>query len=511
MMRHVGWTIWLRAAMFALSMLVTLPVLAKVVGPKVTVMQGQLVGKADGTGGAVFLGIPFAAPPLGTLRWRAPQNVMPWHGVRSALVEPPSCPQNDYHWNSVDAHRYNENCLYLNIHTPKLDPHAHLPVLVVIHGGSNRCGSAAGTVQTNLTRQGIVVVAIQYRLGVLGFLSLPALTAEQRGSSGNYGLMDQIKALQWVHDNIARFGGDPQRVTISGESAGGQDVGLLMLAHLKHSLFAGAWESSGSPGFGQPARTLAQNEAIGTQLAAAIGVPDTLSALRAVSVSKLLAGDLKLHSKALTSDDYMWLQAVVDGRVITAPPALSLALGEVSKIPYVISSNRIELEVPGGGPQIPKRMHIAFGTDTAAAKRYYGLDGHPPLGHFDASYGPLVDRMGTDTDFRCSGNNVLRMHAATGSASWRDQVSVESSGKPSHHGADLPYLYNGLPLNRSRPSVTLQAYYANFIKTGNPNGKGLPLWPRFAAGNEVYVDFTAAGVKTGVNLGGPVCRLVNGV
>lgn len=479
--------------------------------PVVTVAQGKLAGAPDGKGGALFLGIPFAAPPVGSRRWRAPQPAAPWQGTRQATAEPPSCPQNDYQWNRVDAARGREDCLYLDVHTPGLDSAARLPVLVWIPGGSNRAGSAAGTVRTHLTDKGIVVVAIQYRLGVLGFLSLPALSQEQGGSSGNYGLMDQIQALRWVHDNIARFGGDPERVTIAGQSAGGQDVGLMMVAVGTGGLFAGAWATGGTPAFGQGTRTLAQNEAIGEQLPAAMGTAGSLAALRAAPVAKLLAGDLKLRSPVLTSNDYLWLQAIADGRVITQPPALSYALGQSRRVPFVLSSNRIELPVPGGEAQIPRRLDQAFGTDAAAARRYYGVGQGHPMFKTDASYGSLADRIGTDTDFRCTGDNVARMHAASGAPAWRAQVSVEAHGKASHHTAELPFLFDGLPLNAHAPQLTLQAYLVRFIKTGNPNGEGLPAWPRSVPGAGAYVDFTAAGVKPGRHLGGPICRLVNGV
>lgn len=479
--------------------------------PQVAVRQGRLEGRSDGKGGAVFLGIPFAAPPVGALRWRAPRDPAPWHGVRKAFREPPSCPQNDYRWNTVDAHRYSEDCLYLDVHTPDLHPTRKMPVLVWIHGGSNRAGSAAGIVQTHLTRDGIVVVALQYRLGVLGFLSLPSLSGEQGGTSGNYGLMDQIKALRWVHDNIGRFGGDPNRVTISGQSSGAMDVGLLLLAHGTKTLFAGAWATGGTPGFGEPGRSLVQNEALGKQLVTVLDVPDSLSSLRAVPVAKLLAADLELHGKVLTSDDYLWLQAVVDGRVITRPPALSLAQGLARHVPYVMTTNRIELPVPGGSHQIARRLQQVFGTDINAAKRYYGIDGGPPVIGEDASYGSLAQRIGTDTDFRCPADHVLRMYAARGSATWRAQFSVEAHHRPSHHSAELPYLFDGLPLNKANPKLTIQAYFANFIKTENPNSKGLPDWPRFVPGKEAYVDFTYAGVNHGAHLGGPICRLVNGI
>lgn len=499
-----------RPSCLLLFLLLGAPCAVFAAAPTVHVTGGTLAGRADGRGGAVFEGIPFAAPPTGRLRWRPPQPVVPWHGVREALKEAPSCPQNDYGWNHVDAHRYSEDCLYLDVHTPQLHPSRPLPVVVWIHGGSNRCGSAAGIVQSNLVRRGVVVVAIQYRLGVLGFLSLPALSREQGGHSGNYGLMDQIQALRWVQHNIARFGGDPHRVTISGQSAGAQDVGLLMVAHDTRGLFRGAWANGGSPDFGQPPRTLVQNEAIGLQLPGLLHVSDRLAALRKVPVKRLLAADLKLHGPALTSDDYLWLQAVVDGRVLRQPPALAFAMGRSRRVPYVVSTDHVELPVPGGAKQIGRYLARQFGNNLAAARRFYGLDGHAGV-PFDRSYGSLAQRIGTDTDFRCTGDNVLRMHVASGAPGWRDQVSVEAHGKLSHHSAELPYLFNDLAPSPAQPHVTIQAYLARFIATGNPNGPGLPHWPRFDTARGHYVDFTTDGVQVGTGLGGAICRLTHDI
>jgi para-nitrobenzyl esterase len=198
-------------------------------GAVVTVTGGAIRGEARGAG-AVFRGVPFAAPPVGDRRWKPPAPVAPWTGVRDATVSGAPCLQRSYGWNAKDAADSREDCLYLDVRTPTLKPAKPLPVMVWIHGGANRAGSARGTVESSLVEQGVVLVSIQYRLGAFGFLSHPGLTAEGGGASGNYALMDQIAALRWVRDNIARFGGDPGNVTLFGHSAGGQDVGLLMLA-----------------------------------------------------------------------------------------------------------------------------------------------------------------------------------------------------------------------------------------------------------------------------------------
>lgn len=492
-----------------LALLIAVPAFATSPPAVVSLPTGALAGRADGAGGAVFLGVPFAAPPVGDLRWRAPQEVASWKGVRDATREPAPCAQSDFQWNAASAARSREDCLYLDVHTPSLHPREPLPVLVWIHGGSNRAGSAGDIASASLARQGIVVVAVQYRLGVLGFLSLPALSAEQGGSSGNYGLMDQLAALAWVQREIARFGGDPRRVTIAGQSAGAMDVGLLAITARQQHLFAGVWATGGTPGFGQPPRSLAQNEALGTQLTQRVHT-DRLEKLRQVPVRQLLAADMQLHNSAITDDSYLWLQAIVDGKVLTESPASSLAHVPATAIPYVLSTNRIELQVPGGPTQIRRRLHQVFGDNSAAAARHYGVDGSA-VAKADPSYGTLVERIGTDTDFRCPGNHVLAHYAANGAPAWRAQFSAERDGKPSHHSAELPYLFDGTPLNPAQPQLSLQAYFVNFIKTGDPNGAGLPRWPRFVPGVGAYVDLGADGVRESTQLGGSICGLLDGV
>jgi len=494
---------WLLSGLVLLASSSALAAPAKVI---VSTANGQLAGQSDGKGGAVFLGIPFAAPPLGALRWQAPHDVATWPGVRDATRAPAACAQNDYGWNKADAAHSGEDCLYLNLKTPDLHPSQPLPVLVWIHGGSNRAGSAADIDRIKLAHAGIVVVSVQYRLGVLGFLSLPALSAEQGGHSGNYGLMDQLAALKWVQREIGRFGGDPRRVTIAGQSAGGMDVGLLTLEARDQHLFAGAWATGGTPGFGQSVRSLAQNEALGTQLEQRLHV-DNLQQLRKAPLKALLAADLQLHSDAITDDSYLWLQAVVDGKVVAAPPASRLADVPATAIPYVLATNRIELQVPGGSAKIERRLHQVFGNHYTEAAHHYGVGGAAQADPDAASHGTLAERIGTDTDFRCAGNHVLARYAAHGAPAWRAQFSFE----PSHHSAELPYLYEGTPLNAARPAVSPQAYFINFIRTGDPNGADLPSWPRFTPATGAYVDMDADGVHALTRLGGPICDLFDGV
>ena len=218
-----------RPALAAL-LLVAVPAAAQdAAGPLVSVAGGQVRGEATADA-LVFRGIPFAAAPTGGLRWKPPQPVAAWDGVLDATDPAPACLQHleSSAWNRAQWLHASEDCLTLDVKTPGLE--GKRPVMVWIHGGSNRAGSSGGPADSDLTAHGVVTVGIQYRLGVLGWLSHPALSTEQGGSSGNYGLMDQIAALEWVRANIAKFGGDPGNVTIFGESAGSQDVSLLLAA-----------------------------------------------------------------------------------------------------------------------------------------------------------------------------------------------------------------------------------------------------------------------------------------
>jgi para-nitrobenzyl esterase len=247
----------------------------------VDITSGTVRGQSLPDGSAIYRAIPYAAPPLGALRWKPPQPVIPWKGVRDAVNAPRPCVQANEGWNAAESSLGSEDCLYLSIHTPKHQAGAKLPVFFWVHGGSNQAGSGYGTADSPIYKRGIVVVAIEYRLGAFGFLATPQLTAESaHRSSGNYGLLDQIAALKWVRNNVAAFGGDPDNVTIGGQSAGAMDIAQLMRSPLARGLFAKAIQESGPM---PPARTLATSETIGGKLMAQLGLaPGELAKLRAI-------------------------------------------------------------------------------------------------------------------------------------------------------------------------------------------------------------------------------------
>ncbi|MFT4246658.1 MAG: carboxylesterase family protein, partial [Pseudomonas sp.] len=340
-------------------------------GPRVETRAGALHGAVLDDGSVVFRGVPFAAPPLGTLRWRPPQPVSRWPGVRDATQPAAPCMQPALGWNDALAARGREDCLYLEVQTPSLAPSAPQPVIVWIHGGANLAGAGANA-PSAFAREGVVLVSVQYRLGVFGFLSLPELRGGlPRRAAGNFALLDQIAALRWVRDNIARFGGDPRRVTIAGQSAGAQDVGLLLLSPLARGLFAGAIEQSGTAGFGLPARSLAEQRALGETIARRAGVepgPQRLARLRALPAARLVEAGQGVDVPALDDDGYLWLQAGVDGEVLPAAPAELLAQGRQAPVPLLIGSNALELELGGGEAGALARLRRDYPARAAAVQ-----------------------------------------------------------------------------------------------------------------------------------------------
>jgi para-nitrobenzyl esterase len=486
--------------------------------PRVRVEQGALIGRAGEAGASLFRGVPFAQPPVGALRWRPPQAAS-WRGERDAVTPGPACLQKPLGWNDKDAARSSEDCLYLDIATPSLAPGARAPVMVWIHGGANWAGSGDGVVVSSLARQGVVVVSVQYRLGVFGFLSHPALTREGGGASGAYALMDLVAALRWIQANIAAFGGDPANVTLFGHSAGGQDVGLLTLSPMARGLFARAILQSGTPGFGFAPRTLARNEAIGVDLARWIGAPSAaasgragLERLRRASGQELLAAADHLTAP-IDDQSFIWTQAVVDGAVLPQAPDVLLAKASDAPVPLIVGNSAREIALFGDDPE-RARAWIRTGAGEAAPRllALYGLDraSPPPSDRVAGSIAMRVagaiahdqgdGRVATDRMFRCPANRVAAARTRSGDEVWRYELEVAAPGDTAvGHGSELRYVFD-------RPKgPPLQAYWLNFARTGNPNGPGLPPWPTYGSQGR-YLAFTTDGPTVQAGLGRPACE-----
>ncbi|KQU61930.1 carboxylesterase [Sphingomonas sp. Leaf339] len=465
--------------------------------------DGPVRGEALAAGGAVFRGIRFAAAPAGPLRWRAPRRPARWTVPVDTTLPHAACPQSDYgEWNRAAAQSGAEDCLFLDIRTPRLAASAKLPVLVWIHGGANRGGAGGGTVESTITDTGIVLVSIQYRLGALGFMSHPALSAEQGGTSGNYGLMDQQAALDWVRRNISHFGGDPAKVTIAGGSAGAQDVGLQMLSPGARGLFAQAIEQSGTAGFGVAPRTLAQNEGVGMLIASKVGLPPAVSAagLRAVPVEQVLAAQDAVDVPDLDDDSFIWLQAVIDGRVLRETPAAALAAGRINPARTIIGVNTIELSLHGGLPAARATMTREFGAQAGRALALYGLQaGGTPVA--DPRMGDVTAQLANDLTFRCPTVAVSQRLTAQGIPVWQYQFDHAAPGGSVTHGSELSSVFNTVP------GAPLRAYWTNFVRTGDPNGAGLPQWPRYDVKERGYLSVGQEGPVAARDLRGDICAL----
>jgi para-nitrobenzyl esterase len=464
--------------------------------PRVVTTDGVVRGEALADR-LVFRGIPFAAPPVAARRWRPPAPVQRWKGTRDAVAEAPACLQNDYGWNRGDHVFASEDCLTLDVGTSSLG--GRRPVIVWIHGGSNRAGSPAGMVRSSIVPRGVVLVGVRYRLGVFGFLSHRAIADEPGGAAGGFAQMDQIAALRWVRANIARFGGDPDNVTIAGESAGAQDVALLLAAPDARGLFHKAALESGTANFGLPARPLEEAFRLGDQLDAALGTRGDAAALRRASAAALLAADRGLHDPVLTADDYLWLRTTIDGRTIPEDPARLLA--QAPPRPVLIGSNRFELDLPGGRSRRDAFVARGFEANEPAARRYYGLDRADPAP--DPRLGTRDQQIATDLTFRCPAGRTADLLATRGAPVWRYEFDDAPGGGMTRHANEIAYIFD----ERRLGGLHLQDYWLAFAKTGNPNQAALPAWPRYDAAAKRHLLLDARGATPQAALRAEICTL----
>jgi para-nitrobenzyl esterase len=500
-------------------------------GPVVHVSSGVLRGYVQGNI-SVFKGIPFAAPPVGNLRWRAPQPVAAWKGVRDATKSANSCVQAatgigpfiqplaaaygaTYIPEQVTS---SEDCLYLNVWAPQGAAQRPLPVMVWLHGGSNRNGSGSQSAYdgSSLAEHGVIVVTVNYRLGVLGFFSHPELTAESpHRSSGNYGLLDQLAALEWVQKNIAQFGGAPQTVTLFGESAGAIDAGMLVTSPLSAHLFQRVILESG-PAFGLGAiHTLAEAEAAGAALGRA-APGSSKSALE--NLRKLPAGELMRIASAQSNGSYD-ASSIMDGWVLPRSPAVAFATGSIQKVDMMVGLNGRELSafrvvaaaMPKPAGEQKKSGGALDGIEKLAdaARPLYGMWTYAAIGkyigqafiHRDLA----IDQAGNDMLLACPIGAMAVLTEAAGQKVYvyKFERAVPGKGEAelgAFHSIELPYVFNTfqdriwrwLPFTDAdyRLSREIESYWTNFAKTGNPNGADLPGWPAWKDGAEDYMDFT---------------------
>ena len=482
---------------------------------------GLVRGIARTNGGAQFLGIPYAEPPVGPLRWRAPVPKKSWTGVRDANAFGSSCAQPILGgaWNRYDAEHSSEDCLYLNVIAPAWPAAKPLPVMFWIHGGANLGGSGSGSLYNDgtLLNHGVLIVTINYRLDIFGFFAHPELTRESpHSASGNYGLMDQILALRWVHDNIARFGGDPSNVTVFGQSAGSIDTGLLMVSPLARGLFQKAIAESGAPLYPVLA-PLGQAEQAGRQFAASFAVPagqDPIEFLRQVSPQDLIAK----ASKAVWGDPLVG--PVVDGWVIPRSPEAVFKSGKEAPIPLLLGTTSREFGSTEPVDQLRKSITDYAGKFAPQALALYGLASGGE-GTTDPLYGSAGVQWNADTEFHCPITTEALWHTAAHHPTFEYELDHAIPGQEAQgavHSADLPYVFGSFPTSGNisgnfgdidkRLADLIEDYWTNFVKTGDPNGSGPPHWPELDATHR-YLIFTEDGqaVTSSSPLRAPQCGL----
>jgi para-nitrobenzyl esterase len=474
--------------------------------PVVRIDSGRVRGlAADGV--VSFKGIPYAAPPVGKLRWRAPQPAQHWSGVRDATKFGPECMQ------ATDEVPKSEACLTLNVLRPATAAR-QLPVMVWIYGGANVHGQTSLYPRGDaLAKLGVVFVSMNYRMGRLGFFAHPALLAEMPDElHGNYGYMDQRSTLQWVQRNIAAFGGNPKAVTIFGESSGGGSVMVHLTSPLSRGLFQRAiLQSPGNPTSRAktgPLADISDAETMAVDYARSLGItgegPAALAALRALPAEKLVEGtDHEAELAALATRKLIIGVAgsMRDGKLVVEAPEIALAAGREAKVPVMIGATDRDLAL--GSATNKDELFAIFGANAVQARKLYDPQG-------DQTLDELKQQVYSDRSEVEPARHLADAVARAGHPAYLFRFSYVAEStrgeqKGVLHGSEIPYVFN-IPAEAVGDKVTgddkkmgelASAYWVSFAKTGDPNGGNRPHWPRHDPAIDKVIDFTNTGVVVG--------------
>ena len=508
--RHILLTILVAASLLAIGAAAQIAQIVAV--PTAEIDSGKLAGRYSGNL-EIFKGIPYAAPPVGKLRWRPPQPAKSWSGVRDAMQFGHDCMQLPFPNDAAPLRTTpSEDCLYVNVWAPRKRGPKLLPVMFWIYGGGfvNGGSSPAPYDGSHFAEKGIVFVSFNYRLARFGFFAFPALLKEG-GPVGNYALMDQIAALKWVQRNIAAFGGDPKQVTIFGESAGGRSVDILLASPKAKGLFIRAMIESGGgrdnllPG--DPLNHPAPNGRpsavqMGINFARSMGIDGTgakaLAALRALPAEKIVNG-INMASMGRQADTYSGV--ILDGAIVPGPAEAAYKDCTVNRAAVVVGANSGDLGSASG--KTMDEIFAPFGADAAEARRAFDIQPAETVKEAAAQVG-RVEMMIEAARF------VAQRVEACGQSSYEYRFSYVATPlrdklPAAFHSSEIPYAFDtiresswgnmgkGLTPEDLKIAAQMNSYWANFGKTGDPNGPGLPHWPKFTSSGDELMNFTEDG------------------